>query len=121
MSDKTRNLEWRQRSKEYGSVDSVAVAENVLPIPVTHPYVAKTIGADAEACTLANGEPGQILVVTAVVAGGGAATITPVTATGWATVILLGAKDQVTLFYANDTAGWIILGAKGTDAPPVTT
>jgi hypothetical protein len=121
MSDKTRTLEWRQRSKNYGTLDSVTVAGDVLAIPVTHPYVAKTTADDAEALTLADGEPGQVLVVNLTTDGGGDGTLTPTRKTGFTAVVLADAGDQATLFYANDTMGWILLGAKGKTQPPVTT
>lgn len=99
----------------------VAVAEGALVIPVTHAYVAKTSGAGAEACTLANGEPGQVLVINLVVAGGGDITITPAIATGWATIVLDDAFDQAVLFYVDDNAGWRIWSLTGTAGPPVHT
>jgi hypothetical protein len=99
----------------------VAVAADALAIPVTHAYVAKTTGADAEALTLAEGKPGQVLIVNLVVDGNGDGTLTPVTATGWATIVFADASDQATLLYVDDTIGWVILGAKGKAAPPVTT
>jgi len=104
------------------SIDLIeTVAADILVIPVTHGIVAKTTGADAEACTLANGKPGQILVVYIAASGGGAglATITPATLTGFATVALLGASDTVIFLYVDDIIGWIILSAFGTDQPPV--
>lgn len=100
---------------------TTTVAADVLAIPVTHAYVAKTTGADAEALTLANGKPGQILVINLVTDGGGDGTLTPATATGWATIVFADAGDQATLLYVDDTIGWILLGAKGKAAPPVTT
>ena len=99
----------------------VAVAADDLVIPVTHAYVAKTSGADAEACTLANGEPGQVLVINLVDDGGGAATVTPVTATGWATIVFDDAFDQAVLFYVDDNAGWRIWSLTGTAGPPAHT
>jgi len=96
-----------------------SVAADVLAIPVTQPYVAKTTGGDAEALTLANGKPGQVLVVNLTVDGGGTGTITPATATGWATAVLDEAGDQFTFLYVNDTMGWVILGAIGVAAVPV--
>ena len=95
------------------------IAADVLVIPTDQPYVAKTTGNDAEALTLADGEPGQILIINLVTAGGGTGTLTPATATGWSTILFLGAKDQAVLFYANDTLGWFILSVSGTDGPPV--
>lgn len=95
------------------------VALDVLAIPVTHRVVGKTTGGDAEACTLANGIPGQRLTIILVTDGGGDATITPVLATGWATIVLADVKDTITLYYVDDTVGWIVEGAEGVAAPPV--
>jgi hypothetical protein len=39
--------------------------------------------------------------------------------TGFATVVLTAAGDFVTLFYVDDTIGWIILGMGGAAATPV--
>ena len=99
---------------------TTAVAADVLAIPVTHGYIAKTTGADAEALTLADGDPGQVLVVNLTTDGGGDGTLTPVTATGWATIVFADAGDQATLLFIDDTIGWILLGAKGVAAPPAT-
>jgi len=96
-----------------------AVAEGTLVIPTSQPYVAKTLGAGAEALTLANGEPGQVLVINLAVAGGGLGTLTPATLTGFASIEFLGASDQAVLLFVNTIMGWIILGVSGTDAPPV--
>ena len=101
--------------------NSVAVAADALVIPVTHPYVEKTTGADAEALTLADGSPGQVLIVNLTVDGNGDGTLTPATATGWATIVFADAGDQATLFFVDETIGWVIIGAKGVAAPPVTT
>ena len=95
-------------------------AADSLAIPVTHGYVAKTTGADAEALTLADGDPSQVLIVNLTTDGGGDGTLTPATATGWATIVFADAGDQATLLYIDDTIGWIILGLKGVAAPPVT-
>jgi hypothetical protein len=105
----------------WGATLSTTSAADSLAIPVTHPYVIKTTGADAEALTLANGLPGQVIVVNLTTDGGGDGTLTPATATGWATIVFADAGDQATLFYVDDTMGWIILGLKGVSAPPVTT
>lgn len=99
----------------------VAVVADDLVIPVTHAYVNKTTGADAEACTLANGKPGQLLKVKLYTDGGGDATITPATASGWATIVLADAGDQFVALYVDDTIGWILIGAIGVAAPPVIT
>ena len=96
-------------------------AADSLAIPVTHGYVIKTTGSDAEALTLANGAPSQILIINLTTDGNGDGTLTPATATGWLTIVFADAGDQATLLYVNDTIGWVILGLKGKSAPPVTT
>lgn len=97
------------------------VAADVLAIPLTHPIVQKTTGNDAEALTLANGSAGQMLIINLVTDGGGDGTLTPVTATGWATIVFADAGDQAILGYVDDTVGWIILGLTGKSAPPAHT
>ncbi len=107
-SDKTEDL-------------TTTVILDVLVIPVTHAYVAKTTGGDAEALTLANGKPSQVLVINLTTDGGGAGTLTPATSTGWATIVFDDPGDQAVLMYVDDTIGWIILGASGTAGPPAIT
>lgn len=99
----------------------VAVAADVLAIPVTHRYVAKTTGGDAEALTLANGVPGQRLNIALVVDGGGTGTLTPATCSGFDTIVFADAGDIADLEYVDDTTGWILVGTAGIAAPPVTT
>jgi len=91
-----------------------------LAIPITHAYVAKTTGADAEALTLANGENGQILTIDLATDGGGAGTLSPTTCSGFTSIVFADAGDNATLMYVNDTVGWIILGTAGVAAPPAT-
>jgi hypothetical protein len=108
---------------DYDKTDdlTIAVIADALPIPVTHAHVSKTTGGDAEVLTLADGVPGQVLVVTLAVDGGGSGTITPVTSTGWSTIVLDDALDQAVLFYVDDNAGWRIWSLTGTAGPPAHT
>ena len=94
-------------------------AADSLAIPITHAHVAKTTGADAEALTLANGTPGQILTIDLAVDGNGDGTLTPTTKTGFTSIVFADAGDNATLMYIDDTVGWIILGTAGVTAPPV--
>lgn len=94
-------------------------AADSLAIPVTHAYVAKTTGADAEALTLADGAPGQILTITLATDGGGSGTLTPATCSGFATVVFADAGDVATFLFVDATTGWILLGTAGVAAPPV--
>ena len=97
---------------------TTTIAADVLAIPVTHAYVAKTTGADAEALTLADGKPSQILIINLVTDGGGTGTLTPATATGFSTIAFADAGDQAVLLYVDDVIGWIILSTFGLTAQP---
>jgi hypothetical protein len=112
----------RNDSSDDGTDDlGTTVAADVLAIPVTHAYVAKTTGADAEALTLADGVPGQVLVIYLATDGGGDGTLTPTTATGWATIVFADAGDQAVLYYVDDSAGWRIWSLTGKSGPPAHT
>lgn len=98
---------------------AVAGGAGGLVIPVTHGIVAKTTGG-VEALTLANGTDGQLLMVY-LISDGGNGTITPVTKTGWATIVLGDAGDVAILQFINSTIGWVIVGLYGTAGPPAMT
>ena len=100
---------------------SVAVAADVLAIPVTARYVAKTTGADAEALTIADGVAGQRVNIALVVDGGGTGTLTPATCSGFATIVFADAGDIADIEYVDDTVGWVLVGTSGVAAPPVIT
>lgn len=104
----------------FGADDArgTTVAADALAIPVTHRYVAKTTGADAEALTLANGTPGQVLTISLVTDGGGDGTLTPTTASGFVSIAFADAGDTATLEYIDDTTGWVVIGTAGVAAPP---
>lgn len=97
---------------------STTCAADVLAIPITHRYVAKTTGADAEALTLANGVAGQVLIIHLTTDGGGTGTLTPTTCTGFVSVAFADAGDQLNLEWVDDTIGWVITNASGVAAPP---
>lgn len=115
---------WQEELVKVGSLRVNAVtgsttsAADSLAIPVTHSYVAKTTGADAEALTLADGVEGQVLTVSLVTDGGGTGTLTPATKSGFVSVALADAGDTVTLRFVDATVGWVVVGAAGVAAPP---
>lgn len=98
---------------------STTKAGGTLPVPITNAAVTMTTGG-AEALTLADGVPGQELMVT-LGTDGGDGTLTPSTATGWATIVFADAGDTAYLKYIDDTVGWVIVGLAGVAAPPVIT
>jgi hypothetical protein len=104
---------------EYDDGGSKAMIADALVIPLTHPFILKVTGGDAEALTLANGVPGQTVTINLITDGGGDATITPATSTGFSTVVLADAGDQVEFGYVDDTVGWKINNCHGFSAPPV--
>jgi hypothetical protein len=111
------------RQNDYDNTEDLieTIAADALVIPVTHAIVSKTTGADAEALTLADGVPMQWLKIILATDGGGDGTLTPSTATGWATIVFADAGDEADLFYVDDTIGWIILSMNGVAQPPVKT
>jgi hypothetical protein len=109
------------RDDKDDQANTTTSAADSLAIPVTHGYVAKTTGADAEALTLADGSPGQILILNLTTDGGGDGTLTPATSTGFATIVFADAGDQAVLLYVDDISGWVILGLSGVAAPPAIT
>lgn len=96
---------------------STTKAGGTLAVPVTHRFVTMTTGG-AEALTLADGVPGQLLTIT-LGTDGGDGTLTPATKTGFATIVFADPKDTATLLYVDDTIGWVLVGYYGTAAPPV--
>lgn len=104
-----------------GLSGSTTSAADSLAIPVTHRYVAKTTGADAEALTLADGKEGQELTISLVTDGGGDGTLTPTTKSGFATIVFADAGDTATLKFIDSTVGWVIVGLAGVSAPPAFT
>ena len=98
---------------------SVAVAASALVIPLTHNFVAKTTGSSAEALTLADGKPGQMITISLVVDGTGDGTLTPATATGVATIVFADAGDTATLKFIDATVGWVVIGTTGVSGEPV--
>ena len=100
---------------------TAGMAADYLPVLIEHFYLAKTTGTDAEAMTLANGKPGLLTVINFVTDGGGDGTLTPVTSTGWNTIVFADAGDQAVLLYIDDIIGWIIMSTFGlTNQPTVT-
>jgi hypothetical protein len=97
----------------------IAMAADVLVIPLTHAVVSKTTGSDAEALTLDDGVPGQLLTIILTTDGGGAGTITPARKTGWATAVLDEAGDVFTFKYIDNSLGWVVIGCAGVAACPV--
>lgn len=120
---RTFNIGEMYHQNDYDNTEDLleTVAADVLAIPLTHAIVSKATGADAEALTLADGSPGQILNIILTTDGGGDGTLTPTTKTGFATIVFSDAGDRAVLMFVDDSIGWIILGLSGVAAPPVTT
>lgn len=64
--------------------------------------------------TFADGIPGQILVIVAEPnSDTGTLTIDADTQFGWGSITMNSVQDTVTLYYADDTLGWIVAAAQG--------
>jgi hypothetical protein len=103
--------------KSAGGVEAAAADD--VTWAATASIISKTSGGDAEAVTLGDGTPGQVLVITLAVDGGGDVTVTPTTKTGFVNFVLADAGDTISLMFADATRGWVILGTAGVAAPPV--
>ena len=88
-------------------------------VPVTK-AIATLTSTGTDIFSLANGVKGQILVITHGT-DGGQCNITPVTATGWVTALLLAASDTISLLYVDDTVGWVVLGTTAAATLPLIT
>ena len=88
-------------------------------LPITHVCITYQSSGGAEAITLPNGKPGQILHIVHDVDGGNG-VLTPDTALGYTSIDLADLGDMVTFLYV-DTQGWVIIGTAGNSAPPVVT
>ena len=108
---KDKALVWAKTAAVQPGGSTTLAAAGAMPI--TNSAVVCTT-AGTYAWTLANGTAGQVLVVTLGTATSGAGTLTPVTATGWATAVFTVVGDGATFMYVDDTVGWILLGAYGT-------
>lgn len=75
MGVNTRNEPGRGPGRTAGG--GIAMAADELVIPLTHAVVSKTTGNDAEALTLADGVPGQLLTIILTTDGGGAGRSRP--------------------------------------------
>ncbi len=71
-----------------------------------------TTTGSAAALTLANGTSGQIKILRMVVDGGGDATLTPTTKTGFSTITFNDVGDVAVLQYVT-TLGWMIISSSG--------
>lgn len=92
---------------------ATSMTTSTLAVPVTHGYVRKAIANDSAftAGTLADGTPGQLLTIHIVQQDGSEVfTVTPTTATGWATLGFDAVGEIATLWYVDDTTGWVIFG-----------
>jgi len=95
-----------------GSSGSTSMTDIETAVPVTYAHVRKAISSTVGlAGTMANGVPGQIVMIEITArASSGTFILRPTTATGFLTITFDGVKDSVTLLYVSDTVGWIVIG-----------
>jgi hypothetical protein len=80
--------------------------------------VTTVASSAAIALTLANGNAGQIKIIT-MITDGGDATLTPATLNGGTTIVFADDGDSVVLYYAGSTPGWCMIANGGPGAGPV--
>lgn len=107
--DITGNVTGDLTGRTFGTVGTRSGAGAV---PLTAATVQVTTTGSAAALTLANGTVGQILTIVMTTDGGGDATLTPTTKTGFSTITFDAVGNSVTLQYFT-TLGWMILANNG--------
>jgi hypothetical protein len=93
-------------------VGTVTTRSGAGAVPITTGTVQISTGAGAAALTLADGTAGQLLTLVMTVDGGGDATLTPTTKTGFSTIVFDAVGDTVTLQYFT-TLGWMVVADSG--------
>ena len=93
-------------------IGTVTTRSGAGAVPITAATVQVSTGAGAAALTLANGTAGQLLTLVMTVDGGGDATLTPTTKTGFSTIVFDAVGDTVTLQYFT-TLGWMVVANSG--------
>lgn len=96
-----------------GAVSQDIVSQMVsgsTAVPVAYGIVLKYAGAITQAGTLADGVPGQVLMIIINQLDLGASYIlTPTHKTGFATLTFNAVGDSATLLYVNDGRGWVLV------------
>lgn len=98
-------------------IGTVATRAGAGAVPLTASTVQITTTGAAAALTLANGTAGQLLTLVMTADGGGDATLTPTTETGFSTIVFGDLGDSVTLQYFT-TLGWMIVSNVGATVNP---
>jgi hypothetical protein len=93
-------------------IGTVTTRSGAGAVPITAATVQISTGAGAAALTLANGTAGQMLTLVMTVDGGGDATLTPTTKTGFTTIVFGDVGDAVILQYFT-TLGWMVVSNNG--------
>ena len=93
-------------------IGTVTTRSGAGAVPITAATVQISTGAGAAALTLANGTAGQMLTLVMTVDGGGDATLTPTTKTGFSTTVFGDVGDAVVLQYFT-TLGWMVVSNNG--------
>lgn len=78
--------------------------------------IFKDLPATAQSGTLANGTPGQILVIQIAVDNGGSWFLVPTTKTGFNYLFFNDQDDRAVLMYVDDTYGWVVLSTDSVDS-----
>jgi len=98
---------------------TVSMASGTTAVDPAYAFVRKHIATLAQAGTLANGKPGQLLtVLISQETGTSSFVITPTTKVGYTSVTLDDAGDLVTFLYLDDTNGWVIVSGNSLTVTP---
>lgn len=92
---------------------AATMTSNDTAVSTSYALVKKNIGFNAQAGTLADGSPGQMLsiLITQEVATG-TFVLTPTTKSGFASLTFNDPGDMATLLFIDSTTGWILVAAQ---------
>jgi hypothetical protein len=79
-------------------------------VDITNAFTSLTTTGAAQALTLANGDVGEVKIITHTV-DGGSAVLTPTTKIGFTTITFTGVGESAMLVYTS--AGWAIVALNG--------
>lgn len=89
---------------------AASMSSNDTDVSPSYAFIRKNIGFSAQAGTLADGSPGQMLtILISQEVATGSFVLTPTTKTGYASLTFDNPGDLATLLFVDSTIGWVLV------------
>lgn len=89
---------------------AATMTSNDTAVSPSYAFIRKAIGFSAQAGTLADGSPGQMLtILISEEVATGTFVLTPTTKTGFASLTFDNPGDLATLLFVDSTTGWVVV------------